>query len=79
MLNKVDLMPAEEREQRVKDFVKRLRWKGPVFKISALTREGLRAADARGLRACGASSRTPLPDEPDPRFDAATPDGAAMS
>jgi GTP-binding protein len=24
----------------VKDFVKRLRWKGPVFEISALTREG---------------------------------------
>lgn len=33
-------MPAEEREARVKDFVKRFKWKGPVFEISALTREG---------------------------------------
>ncbi len=41
MLNKIDMVPAEEREQRVKDFVRRLRWKGPVFQISALTREGL--------------------------------------
>jgi GTP-binding protein len=24
----------------VKDFVRRLKWKGPVFEISALTREG---------------------------------------
>ena len=54
VLNKIDMIPAEEREQRVKDFVRRLRWKGPVFQISALAREGLRAAGARGLRACGA-------------------------
>jgi GTPase len=41
VLNKLDMVPAEEREQRVKDFVKRLKWKGPVFQISALSREGL--------------------------------------
>jgi GTP-binding protein len=29
-----------ERAARVKDFVKRFKWKGPVFEISALTREG---------------------------------------
>jgi GTPase len=40
VLNKVDMIPAEEREARVKDFIKRLRWTGPVFQISALTREG---------------------------------------
>ena len=40
VLNKLDMMPAEERAARVKDFVKRMRWKGPVFEISALTREG---------------------------------------
>jgi GTP-binding protein len=40
VLNKVDMIPAEEREARVKDFIKRLRWSGPVFQISALTREG---------------------------------------
>lgn len=40
VLNKLDMVPAEERAARVKDIVKRLRYKGPVFEISALTREG---------------------------------------
>jgi GTP-binding protein len=40
VLNKVDMLPPDERAARVKDFVKRMRYKGPVFEISALTREG---------------------------------------
>ncbi|MEJ7686672.1 MAG: Obg family GTPase CgtA [Variovorax sp.] len=40
VLNKLDMVPLDERAARVKDFVKRLRFKGPVFEISALTREG---------------------------------------
>jgi GTP-binding protein len=40
VLNKLDMVPAEEREALVKDFIKRLKYKGPVFEISALTREG---------------------------------------
>ena len=40
VLNKLDMVPHGEREQRVKDFVRRMRHKGPVFEISALTREG---------------------------------------
>jgi GTP-binding protein len=40
VLNKLDMVPAEEREARVKDFIKRFKYKGPVFGISALTREG---------------------------------------
>lgn len=40
ILNKLDMVPEEERAKRVKDFVKRFGWKGPVFEISALTREG---------------------------------------
>lgn len=40
VLNKLDMVPEGEREARVKDIVKRLRYKGPVFEISALTREG---------------------------------------
>ena len=40
VLNKLDMVPAEERAVRVKDFVKRFKWKGPVYEISALTREG---------------------------------------
>jgi GTP-binding protein len=40
VLNKLDMVPADEREALVKDFIKRLKYKGPVFEISALTREG---------------------------------------
>jgi GTP-binding protein len=40
VLNKLDVVPEEERTKRVKDFVKRFGWKGPVFEISALTRDG---------------------------------------
>jgi len=40
VLNKLDMVPVEERAAKVKDFVKRLRFKGPVFEISALTRDG---------------------------------------
>lgn len=40
VLNKLDILPEEERMSRVRDIVKRLKWKGPLFEISALTREG---------------------------------------
>jgi GTP-binding protein len=40
VLNKLDMVPTEKREAVVKDFVKRFKYKGPVFQISALTREG---------------------------------------
>ncbi len=40
VLNKLDMVPEAERKARVKDFVKRLGWKGRTFEISALTREG---------------------------------------
>jgi len=40
VLNKLDVVPEDERKKRVKDFVKRFGWKGEVFEISALTREG---------------------------------------
>jgi GTP-binding protein len=40
VLNKLDMVPEDEREARIKDFIKRFKYKGPVFEISALTREG---------------------------------------
>jgi GTPase len=40
VLNKMDVIPEGERVKRVKDFIKRFGWKGPVFEISALNREG---------------------------------------
>jgi GTP-binding protein len=67
VLNKLDMLPAEEREKRVKDFVRRLRWKGPVFAISALTREGCEAL-VRAAYQHVASLKHQVPDDPDPRF-----------
>jgi GTPase len=69
VLNKLDMVPAEERAQRVKDFVRRLRWKGPVFEISALTREGCDAL-IRAVYQHVAKMRNPQVVLPDPRFDA---------
>jgi GTPase len=40
VLNKLDMLDADTRAQRVKDFVRRMRYKGPVFEISALTHAG---------------------------------------
>jgi len=42
VLNKLDLMPPDEAEKRCKEIVRRLRWKGPVFRISGATRAGTR-------------------------------------
>ena len=43
VLNKLDMIAPEERAARIADFVKRLGWQGPVYEISALTREGCQA------------------------------------
>ncbi len=43
VLNKLDMVPAEKRAELVANFVRRMRFKGPVFEISALTREGCEA------------------------------------
>ena len=40
VLNKLDLLPPEQRKKRVAAIVKKLKWKGPVYAISALTAEG---------------------------------------
>jgi GTP-binding protein len=40
VLNKLDLLPPEERAARVTAVVERLGWQGPVYGISALTAEG---------------------------------------
>jgi len=42
VLNKLDLIPAGEREARIAAFVKSLRWKGPVFAVAAISGEGCR-------------------------------------
>lgn len=69
VLNKLDMLSDQERAQRVKDFVRRLRYKGPVFEISALTHEGCEAL-VRAVYAHIAAQQAAqaLPPPPDPRF-----------
>ncbi len=66
VLNKMDMVPADERAARVKDFVRRLRWKGPVFEISALAREGLQPL-LQAIWGHVAEAQRQAPP-PDPRF-----------
>jgi len=40
ILNKLDIIPENERKKQSQEFKRRLRWKGPVFEISAVTGEG---------------------------------------
>jgi GTP-binding protein len=40
VLNKIDMLPAEERVPAAERFVKSLRWRGPWFPISAISGEG---------------------------------------
>ena len=69
VLNKLDMVPTEEREARVKDFVKRFKWKGPVFEISALTREGCEPLIHAIFRHVQSEQRVENePVEVDPRF-----------
>lgn len=67
VLNKLDMVPEEDRRRRVDDFVKRFKWKGPVFQISALTREGCEPL-IRAIYQHVAKLKNVVPVEPDPRF-----------
>jgi GTP-binding protein len=68
VFNKLDMVPEAEREQRIKDYVKRLRYKGPVFSISALARDGLQPLMEAVFKQVAQHQRVDaLPDQ---RFDA---------
>ncbi|PKO45566.1 MAG: GTPase ObgE [Betaproteobacteria bacterium HGW-Betaproteobacteria-3] len=70
VLNKLDMVPADERAARVKDFVRRLRFKGPVFEISALTREGCEPLIKAVFQHVQAQQVAEQPSvDVDPRFD----------
>ncbi len=66
VLNKLDMVPAEERAARVADFVKRFRWRGPVFEISALTREGCDQLVKTIYQHVRKASRSPRSRTPNP-------------
>jgi GTPase len=69
VLNKLDMVDDDKRAEVVADFVKRMKFKGPVFEISALTREGcepLVKAIYKHIKAEQVSEQTP--EYIDPRF-----------
>ncbi len=68
VLNKIDMIDPGERDARVREFVRRLRWKGPVYQISALARDGLQPLVRDAYRQV-ATLQTKIV-EPDPRFAA---------
>ena len=70
VLNKVDMVDAEEREAKIKDFVKRFKWRGRVFTISGLTREGCEDL-LRAIYEHVKAEKVPPAKEHDPRFDEA--------
>ncbi len=73
VLNKLDMVAPESRDRVVADFVRRFRYKGPVFAISALTREGcepLIQVVYQYLHRQHLALQQPV--NIDPRFDAAT-------
>jgi len=75
VLNKLDMVPTEKREAVVKDFVKRFKYKGPVFQISALTREGcepLIKSIFQHIKALQIQEQEPI--YVDPRFTEARPE-----
>ncbi len=77
VLNKLDMVDCDARAALVKDFVKRFKFKGPVFEISALTREGCEPLVKAIYKHVKAQQMSEQPYvEEDPRFIAAYPDGA---
>jgi GTPase len=75
VLNKLDMVAADEREALVADFVKRMKYKGPVFQISALTREGCEHLIKDIYKHIKAQQVSEQPPEyVDPRFAEPTPE-----
>lgn len=50
VLNKTDLLLDDECEERCKDIVKRLKWKGKVFRISGLSHQGTEELAQEAMR-----------------------------
>jgi GTPase len=64
VLNKLDLLPPDEAESHCAEIVRRLRWKGPLWKISGATGQGTRelcAALMRRLEEIAAVGVTAVP------------------
>lgn len=55
VFNKIDLLPEEEIKARCQSIVKQLKWKGPVFQVSALKKLGTEALCRKLMEKLGVS------------------------
>lgn len=51
LLNKIDLLPADEVDSRCRDIVERLNWQGPVHRVAAINKTGTEALCGKILEA----------------------------
>jgi GTP-binding protein len=65
VLNKLDLLPAEAADKRCREIVRRLRWKGPVFRISGAMRTGTRELCQAVMRRLDETKMGKLGSDPD--------------
>jgi GTPase len=77
VFNKIDLLPKKEREALLKKALRRLKWKGRWFAISAVSHEGCDALCAAAMEwveaqaaAAAEAEQASLPPEPEPEPDA---------
>ena len=62
VLNKLDLLPADEAEARCNEIVRRLRWKGPTHRISGATGMGTKALCEALMKAVEERGARPIPE-----------------
>ncbi|NBX55245.1 MAG: GTPase ObgE [Betaproteobacteria bacterium] len=80
VLNKIDMVDADQRANRVKEFVRRMRYKGPLFEISALTHDGCEALSKAIFKYLHEQHLATLaPVDVDPRFVAVTLDAPSTA
>lgn len=73
VFNKLDMVPEQEQAARIKDVVKRMKYKGPVFEISALTRQGCELLVHKVYDHIAQVFQAQQPPEVDPRFAVIAP------
>jgi GTP-binding protein len=65
LLNKTDLLEPKEVDRRAREIVRRLRWKGPVLKISGATGAGTEELKQAVMRYLEDHPRAPTPPHDD--------------
>jgi GTP-binding protein len=77
VINKKDLLPAPEADQRARAIVRALRYKGPHFLISGATGEGTKALCESVMTFLEADDRSARERASSPEDTGAAPRGAA--